>query len=126
MDTGILSRVLDDILEYGGDYRIERFDVGRQHEDESRALVEIRPSDDELLERILMRLQTHGVNPVDPGTALTCPAPSDGVFPDDFYSTTNLETLVRLDGDWLPVDPGDGLRPRRRDGTAAPSSATCR
>ena len=37
MDTGILARVLDDILEYGGDYRSTRFDVGRQHEDESHA-----------------------------------------------------------------------------------------
>ena len=36
MDTGILARVLDDVLEYGGDYRIESLDLGRQHEDESR------------------------------------------------------------------------------------------
>ena len=28
MDTGILSRVLDDIREYGGDYVIDKFDVG--------------------------------------------------------------------------------------------------
>ena len=27
----------------------------------------------------------------------------DGVFPDGFYSTTNLETRVRLDGRWLNV-----------------------
>ena len=26
MDTGILARVLDDVLEYGGDYRIESLD----------------------------------------------------------------------------------------------------
>src|SRR3954466_9745499 len=101
MDTGILARVLDDVLEYGGDYRIERLDLGRQHEDESRALVEIKADKAELLDRILMRVQIHGANAVDPGTALTRPAPSDGVFPDDFYSTTNLETLVRLDREWL-------------------------
>ena len=29
---------------------------------------------------------------------------SDGVFPDDFYSTTNLETVVRLGGHWVPVE----------------------
>src|SRR3712207_2054499 len=104
MDTGILARVLDDVLEYGGDYRIESLDLGRQHEDESRALVEIRADGDERLERILMRIQIHGANPVDPGTATTRPAPADGVFPDDFYSTTNLETLVRLDREWLRVE----------------------
>ncbi|PZA19989.1 TIGR00300 family protein [Modestobacter versicolor] len=104
MDTGILARVLDDVLEYGGDYRIESLDLGRQHEDESRALVEVSAADGELLERILMRVQVHGANAVDPGTATTRPAPADGVFPEDFYSTTNLETLVRLDREWLRVE----------------------
>jgi lysine-ketoglutarate reductase/saccharopine dehydrogenase-like protein (TIGR00300 family) len=104
MDTGILARVLDDVLEYGGDYRIERLDVGRQHEDESRALLEVKADDAELLERIVMRLQTHGANAVDPGTATLRPAPDDGVFPEDFYSTTNLDTFVRLDRDWIRTD----------------------
>jgi lysine-ketoglutarate reductase/saccharopine dehydrogenase-like protein (TIGR00300 family) len=104
MDTGILARVLDDVLEYGGDYRIDSLELGRQHEDESAALVEVSAADAELLDRILMRVQVHGANPVDPGTATTRPAPADGVFPEDFYSTTNLETLVRLDRDWLRVE----------------------
>jgi lysine-ketoglutarate reductase/saccharopine dehydrogenase-like protein (TIGR00300 family) len=50
-----------------------------------------------------MRIQGHGVNQLDPGRATTRPAPADGVFPDDFYSTTNLDTLVRLDESWVPV-----------------------
>jgi hypothetical protein len=103
MDTGILAKVLDDVLEYGGDYRIESLDLGRQHEDESTARVEVRTEDADLLERILMRLQTHGANPVDPGTATLRPAPAHGVFPDDFYSTTNLDTQIRVDGRWVEV-----------------------
>jgi lysine-ketoglutarate reductase/saccharopine dehydrogenase-like protein (TIGR00300 family) len=103
MDTGILARVLDDVLEYGGDYRIESLDLGRQHEDESRALVAISADENDRLDRILMRVQIHGANAVDPGTATTRPAPSDGVFPEDFYSTTNLDTLVRLEREWLRV-----------------------
>ena len=35
MDTGVLARVLDDVLEYGADYSIDRLDVGRTHDDES-------------------------------------------------------------------------------------------
>src|SRR3954454_18405933 len=103
MDTGILARILDDVLEYGGDYRIESLDLGKQHDNESRALIEIRADEADLLDRILMRVQVHGANAVDPRTALTRPAPADGVFPEDFYSTTNLETLVRLDREWLRV-----------------------
>ncbi len=119
MDTGILARVLDDVLEYGGDYRIDKLDLGRQHEDESRASIEIKADDAELLERIVMRLQVHGANPVDPGTAITRPAPADGVFPEDFYSTTNLDTFVRLDREWLPVDRAEmdcGLVVEEREG----------
>jgi lysine-ketoglutarate reductase/saccharopine dehydrogenase-like protein (TIGR00300 family) len=104
MDTGILARVLDDVLEYGGDYRIENLELGRQHEDESRAEIEIKAGDRELLDRIVMRLQTHGANAVDPGRATLRPAPADGVFPEDFYSTTNLDTFVRLDSEWIAVD----------------------
>jgi lysine-ketoglutarate reductase/saccharopine dehydrogenase-like protein (TIGR00300 family) len=51
-----------------------------------------------------MRLQAHGVNQVDPGEALLREVEQDGVFPDDFYSTTNLETLVRLGSTWVPVE----------------------
>ena len=104
MDTGVLAKVLDDVLDYGGDYAIERLDVGKTHEDESYARIVVLSDGNEELQRLLMRLQTHGVNQVDPGAALLRPAPADGVFPEDFYSTTNLETVVRLGTDWVPVE----------------------
>ncbi|MGA8115849.1 MAG: TIGR00300 family protein [Actinocatenispora sp.] len=103
LDSGILARILDDVLEYGGDYRIKKLDVGREHADESTALLSIGAADSEQLSRILMRLQTHGVNPVQTGEALLRPAPADGVFPDDFYSTTNLATELRTGGRWIAV-----------------------
>jgi lysine-ketoglutarate reductase/saccharopine dehydrogenase-like protein (TIGR00300 family) len=104
MDSGVLARVLDDVLDYGGDYAIERLDVGKTHDDESHARIVVMSSTDEDLQRLLMRLQTHGVNQVDPGRAVPTPAPADGVFPEDFYSTTNLETVVRLESGWVPVE----------------------
>jgi lysine-ketoglutarate reductase/saccharopine dehydrogenase-like protein (TIGR00300 family) len=104
MDSGVLARVLDDVLDYGGDYTIERLDVGKTHEDESHAQIVVLANDEDELQRLLMRLQTHGVNQVDPGRALTEPAPRDGVFPEGFYSTTNLETVVRLESGWVPVE----------------------
>jgi lysine-ketoglutarate reductase/saccharopine dehydrogenase-like protein (TIGR00300 family) len=104
MDSGVLARVLDDVLDYGGDYTIEKLDVGKTHEDESYARIVVVADGHDDLERLLMRLQTHGVNQVDPGRARTSPAPADGVFPEDFYSTTNLETVVRLEEGWVPVE----------------------
>jgi lysine-ketoglutarate reductase/saccharopine dehydrogenase-like protein (TIGR00300 family) len=104
MDTGVLARVLDDVLEYGGDYKIARLDLGRQHHDESYARIEIGSENESVLQRILMRLQIHGVNQADPGEAALRAAERDGVFPEDFYSTTNLDTLVKLDGAWVRVE----------------------
>jgi lysine-ketoglutarate reductase/saccharopine dehydrogenase-like protein (TIGR00300 family) len=104
MDSGVLALVLDDVLGYGGDYRIDRLDVGRAHDDESYARIVVSAEDTDALQRLLMRLQAHGVNQVDPGQAQLKKCDRDGVFPDDFYSTTNLETVVRLDGAWVPVE----------------------
>ena len=104
MDTGVLALVLDDVLSYGGDYVIDRLDVGRAHSDESYARLLVSADDSEALARLLMRLQSHGVNQVDPGEAVLRAVDRDGVFPEDFYSTTNLETVVRLGADWVPVE----------------------
>src|SRR5262249_57901071 len=85
MDTGVLARVLDDVLEYGGDYTVARLDLGRQHHDESYARVEIGCEDPAVLQRILMRLQIHGVNLVDPGEAVLRPAEEDRGVPEDLH-----------------------------------------
>ena len=104
MDTGVLARVLDDVLEYGGDYKVDRLDLGREHDDESYARIAVGADDGETLQRILNRVQIHGVNPVNAVDADLRPARADGVFPEEFYSTTNLDTEVRLDGRWHAVD----------------------
>ncbi len=104
MDSGILSRVLDDIRDYGGDYVIDAFDVGHDSHDRSSAQITVKVADDDSLQRLLMRLQTRGVNQLDPGDAVTGTAEQAGVLPDGFYSTTNLETRVRVDGVWYDVE----------------------
>ncbi|GAA1920463.1 TIGR00300 family protein [Nocardioides hwasunensis] len=104
MDSGILSRILDDIRDYGGDYVIEQFDVGHEAQDPSSARIAIEAADEGALQRLLMRLQTRGVNQVALGDAAVASADRDGVLPDGFYSTTNLETQVRLDGTWHEVE----------------------
>lgn len=113
LDSGVLARVLDDVIGASGDYRVASMDVGDSHDDESHATIEIGAADSDALARILMRVQVHGVNQVEPGQAVLRRCTRDGVFPDDFYATTDLETLVRLEGDWVPVESpeaGCGLR----------------
>ncbi len=103
IDSLLLPRVLDDILEHGGEYRILRFRMGREKNDHSLALLRVSAPTQEQLDTILRGLQQHGVEIVEQDNVSLEPAPADGVFPEDFYSTTNLETYVRFDGRWIPV-----------------------
>jgi lysine-ketoglutarate reductase/saccharopine dehydrogenase-like protein (TIGR00300 family) len=104
IDSLLLPRVLDDILERGGDYRILRIRVGRSKDDTSSALIQVSADDEESLAAILHGLQKHGVEVVNQEDARLEPAPADGVFPEGFYSTTNLDTFVRVEGRWIPVE----------------------
>ncbi|MFK4085899.1 TIGR00300 family protein [Kribbella sp. NPDC020789] len=103
MDSGLLSRVLDDIRGYGGEYTLDKFDLGYDKDDPSTVRMTVGAEDEESLQRLLMRIQTKGANLVDPGTPEITEVAQDGVFPDGFYSTTNLPTSVRLNGHWVTV-----------------------
>lgn len=102
IDSLILPRVLDEIVEAGADYRMAAFEVGKSHDDPSYARIEITAERD-ALDRLLRRLADLGATPPDTGDAVLVPADRDGVFPENFYSTTNLPTQVRIDGSWLDV-----------------------
>jgi lysine-ketoglutarate reductase/saccharopine dehydrogenase-like protein (TIGR00300 family) len=104
IDSLLLPRVLDDILERGGEYRILRFRMGRQKDDHSLALLRVTADDEEHLGAILRDLQQHGVEIVEQEDVRLEPAPADGVFPEGFYSTTNLDTFIRREGRWIPVE----------------------
>jgi hypothetical protein len=55
LDTGVLSRCLDDVRSLGGDYVIERFEVGKDHEDESYARIRVGADAEDELASVLMR-----------------------------------------------------------------------
>ncbi|MBE0417960.1 MAG: TIGR00300 family protein [Coriobacteriia bacterium] len=104
IDSGIMSAIMDDIVSLGGEFETLSFEVGRTNEDVSKAVLRVRGRDEGHLDVLLTAVQEHGAVPVDPSDAKLAPAPADGVFPDSFYSTTNLETAVRIDGRWVAVE----------------------
>ncbi len=104
VDSLLLAKILDAILESGADYRIEEFEIGKTTTDPSRARIEITADDDQLLDRLIDDLQVHGVNRLEWGEARLVAAERDGVLPEGFYSTTNLATDVRVGDEWLAVE----------------------
>lgn len=103
IDSGIVSKVMDVVIAMGGEFETVSFDVGRTNEDASVAILRVRADSLELLGEILAEISEHGAVEVDAKDADAAPAPRDGVFPEGFYSTTNLETDVRLAGGWVHV-----------------------
>jgi lysine-ketoglutarate reductase/saccharopine dehydrogenase-like protein (TIGR00300 family) len=103
VDSLLLAKVLDTIVDAGADYRIVQFEMGRTAVDHSRARIDVTADDDEAMGRLLEELQVHGVNLLTQGDATLVDADVDGVLPEGFYSTTNLPTQVRAGGRWLDV-----------------------
>jgi lysine-ketoglutarate reductase/saccharopine dehydrogenase-like protein (TIGR00300 family) len=104
IDSMLFTRILDQVREALADYVIEQFDVGRTPVDPSYARLKIITEDPERLEGLVQSLMGLGMTRVDTGEARLVPADMDGVLPDGFYSSTNLETEVRVDGRWLSVE----------------------
>src|SRR5688572_33142197 len=76
VDSLILPKVLDLVLESGSDYRLLDVVIGRTPTDPSRAVIEVDAPDDATLAALAEQLQVQGANPVDAGTAETAPAPA--------------------------------------------------
>jgi lysine-ketoglutarate reductase/saccharopine dehydrogenase-like protein (TIGR00300 family) len=104
IDSMLFTRILDQVREALADYVIEQFDVGRTPVDPSYARLKIITEDPEQLEGLVQSLMGLGMTPVETGEARLLPADIDGVLPDGFYSSTNLETEVRVDGRWISVE----------------------
>jgi lysine-ketoglutarate reductase/saccharopine dehydrogenase-like protein (TIGR00300 family) len=104
VDSLILPRVLDVVLDAGADYEIVDFDMGRTSHDQSHAVIRLTASSTKALETLLEELQVHGVNRRHDSDISTAVVDHDGVLPAGFYSTTNLPSEVRIDGAWVAVD----------------------
>ncbi|MCU1351710.1 MAG: uncharacterized protein JWM05_919 [Acidimicrobiales bacterium] len=103
VDSLILAKILDLIVESGADYRLVDVQIGRTATDTSRVLVEVTAPDEDAVERLAEQLQVHGANPTEITDAEIEVADLDGVLPAGFHSTTNLDTEVRIAGRWVPV-----------------------
>ncbi|MBV8387992.1 MAG: TIGR00300 family protein [Acidimicrobiia bacterium] len=103
IDSLILAKVLDAILDAGAEYRIVDVEIGRASTDTSRARIEVQGPED-VLATLITELQLHGANRVEDADARLEQSELDGVLPEGFYSTTNLATQVRLAGHWTDVE----------------------
>lgn len=94
IDSLILPKVLDTIMDLKGTFEILNLDVGKTKTDPSycKILVKGPPELFDELEKLGALLPRREIK--------TEPAPADGVLPDNFYGTTNHPTFLYVGGKW--------------------------
>src|SRR3954466_8839632 len=122
IDSQILNVVFDTVVKNNASFDVLRFDIGRSNDQPSSIAMRISAPSQQMLTQVLEELVALGCRLADQQDALVREADRDGCVPNDFYSTTNHRTYVRLKGQWIEADE------ERRDALIAieRGRATCR
>ncbi len=103
VDSSILTRIFDNIMDLKGDFTVLEFTIGKRKKDHSYARLLVKGSSKEHLVNILEFLFREGATSISLDEVKCTSSPKDMVLPDDFYSTTNNPTQIYFHGQWLDV-----------------------
>ena len=103
IDSLILPKILDAVAANGASCKIKHITIGELRNDPSHAVIEVRAGSEDELQKLLALIADHGAVPTDVSDCALEAADMDGAYPEDFYSTTNQRTEVRIAGHWIEV-----------------------
>ena len=103
IDSHVMEQIFDKVVEYSGRFEVEQFRIGRTNEEPSHLRLRVEAASQDDMDRLLHQLMDLGCSPVDSGDAALRAVEKDCCAPEDFYSTTNLRTMVRHRQQWIPV-----------------------
>jgi len=104
IDSQLLTAIFDTVINRGGAFEVQAFDIGRTNDEFSRLTLKVTAPDAGSLTSLLEALIPLGCRVAAEHDALVRPADRDGCAPEDFYSTTNQRTHVRVAGRWIAVE----------------------
>ena len=104
IDSWTLPRAWDIIMDRGGNFAVEEMRVGTSKTEPSYVRLKVEAPTGETLELIISELQQLGAVLLHGSDVQTAIVEQHGVLPSRFYSTTNLPTQVRLNGQWINVE----------------------
>lgn len=103
IDSQLLTAIFDAVIERGAAFEVLQFDIGRTNTDFSTLTLKVSAPGEPALAALLEALIPLGCHPVADHDAIVRVADRDGCAPEDFYSTTNQRTAVRVAGRWATV-----------------------
>ena len=104
IDSLILPQVMDVVMDLGGSFNIEELRVGHRKTDTSYCRIQVGAPGAARLDEIVKRCRDLGATVAEERPVVMAEVSQPGVFPEGFYSTSNLPTYVLVDGRWIPVE----------------------
>ncbi|VVC05316.1 Uncharacterised protein [uncultured archaeon] len=104
IDSMILTKIFDVIMDLDGEFQVQEFRVGKRKKDESYAKLLVQGKSQKHLDEILESVYRAGATSKIQQEIKLQSAPRDMVMPDDFYSTTNNRTDIFYKGKWTKVE----------------------
>lgn len=104
IDSMILTRIFDKVMDLKGDFQVLEFTVGKRKKESSYARLLLRGKNQQHLYELLESAYREGAQPITIQQVMIERAVKDMLMPDNFYSTTNNPTQVYYNNSWIDVE----------------------
>jgi lysine-ketoglutarate reductase/saccharopine dehydrogenase-like protein (TIGR00300 family) len=104
IDSQLLNGMFDTVVRHDAAFEVLEFRIGRTNDEPSFVSMRVTAPAEEVLSELLAELVGLGCRVARAEDARTIAADRDGCAPEDFYSTTNHQTFIRREGQWVPVE----------------------
>ena len=104
IDSMMLPQLMDMVMDQGGNFDIQELRVGQHKNDPSTCRIEVGAKDSAVLDNIVRQARALGALVAEEKPIETSRVTQEGVYPEGFYSTSNLPTYVLIGPDWVPVE----------------------
>jgi len=103
IDSQLLNGMFDTVVRHDAAFEVLEFRIGRTNDEPSFVSMRVTAPAEGVLSELLAELVGRGCRVARAEDARTMAADRDGCAPEDFYSTTNHQTFIRREGQWVPV-----------------------
>ena len=103
VDSHTMEQIFDKVVEFNGRFEVEQFRIGRTNSDASYLRLRVATPTPEDMQLLLAHLLPIGCSAVQVVDVTLETVERDKCAPEDFYSTSNHRTQVRLGGEWVEV-----------------------
>ncbi|KAG2473771.1 MAG: hypothetical protein NPMRTH4_950003 [Nitrosopumilales archaeon] len=104
IDSLILTKIFDVIMDLKGEFQILEIKIGKRKTDTSHAKILVQARNQKQLDEILEFVYREGATALIQNEAKLKTASKNMVMPENFYSTTNNQTQIFYKKRWLDVE----------------------